>query len=168
MATARVPRRSLYEPSPPRLLFGSTTTVLSSGSEADLLCQALLKLLGGGHSPPIKGVLPAPCSTGSRPVASICRLSVQEPLSDSPDAELSISFKFSFVHSISVPRVMGKCVVHQVETRYLVRLKLPLGGHLVSQGVPLTHCHSSHRIGDFFSRFNPLDPLCFVQQGHLS
>ena len=44
LATARVPRRSLREPSLPRQLFGSTTTVLASGSEAesvDLLCQAL-------------------------------------------------------------------------------------------------------------------------------
>jgi hypothetical protein len=60
---------------------------------------------------------------------------VQEPLSESPDAELSISFKLTFVHSILVPRVRGIYVVHQVVTPYLVRLKLPLGGRLVSQGV---------------------------------
>jgi len=99
-----------------------------------------LQLLGDGHSPPIRGISPAPYSTRSRPVAPIYGVSVQEPLSESPDVELSISFKFSFVCSISVPRVMGKYVVHQVETPYLVRLKLPLGGRLVSQGVPFeTH-----------------------------
>jgi len=41
---ARIPRRSLREPSPPCSLFGSTTTVLASDLEAesaDLLCQAL-------------------------------------------------------------------------------------------------------------------------------
>ena len=67
--------------------------------------------------------------------------SVQEPLSESPDVELSISFKFSFVRSILDPRVMGKYVVHQVETPYLERLKLLLGGRLVSQGVPLGQTH---------------------------
>ena len=60
---------------------------------------------------------------------------MQEPLSESPDAEFSISFKFSFRHSISVPLVMGKYVVHQVENPYLVRLKLPQGDRLVSQRV---------------------------------
>ena len=86
------------------------------------------KFLGDGRFSPIRGVSPAPSSTGSHQVAPVCGASVQEPLSE--------SFKFSFVRSISVPRVMGKCVVHHVETPYLVRLKLPLGGHLVSQGLP--------------------------------
>ena len=61
---------------------------------------------------------------------------MQERLSESPDVELSISCKFPIVRSISVPRVMGKYMVRQVETPYVVRLKLPLGGRLVSQGVP--------------------------------
>jgi len=94
-----------------------------------------LELLGGGLSPPVRGVSPTPCSTGSRPVAPVYGAFVQEPLSESPDAELSISFKLTFVHSILVPRVRGIYVVHQVVTPYLVRLKLPLGGRLVSQGV---------------------------------
>jgi len=73
---------------------------------------------------------------------------------------------------------MGKYVVHQVETPYLVRLKLLLGGRLVSQGLSFetdspTAIHPigtvlNRRIGDFFSRFTPLDPLCSAQQGHLS
>jgi len=64
LATARVPRRSLREPSPPYLLFRSTTTVLFSGTEAesaDLLCQVLQfserKLLGDGRHPPNQGSL---------------------------------------------------------------------------------------------------------------
>jgi len=61
---------------------------------------------------------------------------MQEPLSESPDAELSMCFGFLFVNSISVPRVKGKHMVHQVETPFLVRLGLPLGGRPVSQGVP--------------------------------
>jgi len=33
---------------------------------------------------------------------------VQEPLSESPDAERSMSSKFTFIYSNMVPRVMGK------------------------------------------------------------
>jgi len=67
-----------------------------------------LALLGDGHSPPIRGVSSAPCSAGFRTVVPICRASVQFPLSESLDAEHSMSFKFTFVCSSVVPRVMGK------------------------------------------------------------
>jgi len=129
---------------PPRPLFGSTTTVLASGSETEsayllsgppgspnLSCWET-----GVPPPPVRGVSPAPCSTGSRTVAQICGASLQEPFLESPDAELSMCFGYLFVCSNLVPRVKGKYMVHQVETPYLVRLRLLLGGRLVSQGVP--------------------------------
>jgi len=101
-STATVPRRSLHEPSPPCPLFGSTTTDLASGSEAesaDLLSRSPNFYYWKTGVPPIRGVSLAPCSLVSRPVTPIYGASVQEPLSESPDVELSISFKFSFVHS---------------------------------------------------------------------
>jgi len=67
-----------------------------------------LTLLGDGLSPPIRGVSSAPCSTGFLTVVPICRASVLQPLSESPDAERSMSSKFPFVCSSMVPRVMRK------------------------------------------------------------
>ena len=65
-----------------------------------------LELLTGGRSPVI-GFSLAPCLSGSRPVVPICGASVQETLSESPGVELSISSKLTFVHSVSVPRILG-------------------------------------------------------------
>jgi len=88
---------SLRERSPLHPLFGSTTTLLTIGSEAesaDLLKPSRfseLKLLGDGFPPPpVIGISPTPSSTRSRPVAPICGAPVQELLSESPDAEVSM------------------------------------------------------------------------------
>ena len=61
---------------------------------------------------------------------------MQEPLSQSPDAERSMSSKFTFVFSSMVPRVMGKYGPPRINPVFGEAKKLPLGGHLVSQGVP--------------------------------
>jgi len=70
----------------------------------------------------------------------------------------------------------GKYEVHQAEPPCFVGLDTSER----SPGIPevaisdrLTHCHSSHRhshcrVGDCFSRFTLLDPLCSAQQGYLS
>ena len=112
---ARVPQRNPPEPSLPCPPFGSTTSVLTIGSKAksaDFLCQALqvlpTSITGRWAFPPIRGVSSAPCSTCSLTVVTICGVSVQEPMSESPNTELSMSYKFIFVCSIMVLQVMAK------------------------------------------------------------
>ena len=51
-----------------------------------------LKLLGDGRSAQSRESRPLLAQMG--PVSPVCEASVQEPLSESLDAELSISFKF--------------------------------------------------------------------------
>jgi len=90
------------------------------------------------------------------------------------------SFIYLFISvgvPIAEPSHNRRGIIHQAEPLYTVRLNT-IGK---SPGIPegavgdrLTHCHSSLRhgtyssIGDCFSRFTPLDLLCFAQQGHLS
>ena len=69
-------------------------------------------------------------------------------------------------------------MVHQAEPLYLARLDTTGRSPGIPEGAVkdrLTHCHSSLRhgthnigLGDCFSRFTSLDPLCSEQQGHHS
>jgi hypothetical protein len=140
LANARVPNRSLRKLGPPRPLFGSAATVFPCNTETestDLYCQTFkvpdIWLLGFRCSFPVTGVLPALCSTGSRPAAP-CEASVQEPVSQSPDSERSLCSKVIFMCFVSVPRARGNYKLHQLEPRYLVRLHYSGGSPDITEG----------------------------------
>jgi len=85
---------------------------------------------------------------------------------------------FSTIFSILIPRDQGKHEVHRAQPPCLVWLNISGRSPCIPECAVmdrLTHCHSSHRhgapavdLGDCFSRFTPLDPLCSAQQRHLS
>jgi hypothetical protein len=118
---------SFREPGPPCPLPGSAAANLLGNLEtksADFLCQALrfsdVLSTRGGRSSPIRGVPPAPCSTGSCSVAPH-GASELVPLLEARTAELSFS-KLLSLCSISGPTSDGDIKVHQTVTPCLVRL----------------------------------------------
>ena len=124
LAAARVPNRSLHKPSLPCLHFGSTTRLFLVTWRLRVPTFSVrpsrfsgLMLPGDECSSPVRGVSPAPCSTGFCLATPICRASVQEPLSESPGSELYLSSKFITMRSILVSQVKGYYKVHQVEPR---------------------------------------------------
>jgi len=81
---------------------------------------------------------------------------VQEPLSETQDAECSMSSKFTLVYSSMVPRVMGKYGPPSSNPVLDKAKKLSLGGHLVDQVVPF-ETDSPTAIRPIGTALTPLD-----------
>jgi hypothetical protein len=117
-----------------------------------------LKLPGDRCCSQEMGVSPTPCKHGSYPVAP-CEASRHrsspllessvKSLLESPVTQLSIDSNFS-TFSMAIPRDEGKCLIHQAQPLYWIRLNTSGRSPGIPEGAVsdrLTHCHSSHRHG---------------------